>query len=289
MKLGGALQKAIDKDDVEAIEAALAGGEEVTKTAVNHAATSNKVTALSFLLERIDEVSADALILSAQNGRFEALKCLLDAGNDPDISNPNGVTALMYASMENRPEFVELLLGAGADIDHQDSQDRGAIDLAIKYDSKDAAQTLLNRGARISNEQGAQLAKMGLDVDSEPADRDESGRDEILGRWKLDTVRYEGDFEAAGFSPERSDTESAAALGLEDNFVEFSDDGGVAGRYFHSDFTGDWKLDGDRITITRKLHEPENYGLSNDRSSMVRKDYDEEHGLDMYVTFVPND
>lgn len=62
----------------------------------------------------------------------------------------------------------------------------------------------------------------------------------------------------------------------------------AAGTYFHSDFTADWKLDGDRVTVTQKLFEPVTYQLSGDGSSLFRKDYDEEHGLDMVVTFTRN-
>lgn len=289
MKFGGALQTAIDNDDADAVDAAVASGEEVSQTAVSHASTSNKVKALQALLEHVDEVGASALILAAQNGRFEALKCLVDSGVDPDIGDASGVTALMYAAMKNRPAFLELLLDSGADVNHQDSQGRAAVDLAIKYESKDAAQTLLDRGAQLSEDQSAQLAKMGLDVEAEAAGVDESRLDEVLGRWSPETVRYEGDFEAAGFSPDRSDTMSSAELGIEDNFVEFAEGGEASGRYFHSDFAAEWELDGDRLTVTTTLHDPVTYRLSSDGSSLERSDFDEEHGLDMYVTFTRAD
>lgn len=60
MRFGGALEKAIDNDDADAVNAAVASGEEVSQTAVNYASTNDEARALRALLEHVDEVGASA-------------------------------------------------------------------------------------------------------------------------------------------------------------------------------------------------------------------------------------
>ncbi|TAQ83912.1 hypothetical protein B7494_g7757 [Chlorociboria aeruginascens] len=49
------------------------------------------------------------------------LKAILDAGCDPNISDKNGVTALMYAATMNRPLALSILIKRGADLLRRDN------------------------------------------------------------------------------------------------------------------------------------------------------------------------
>lgn len=283
MIFGGALQKAIDADDPAAIAAAVEGGEAVSSTALGHAVSSDKHAALGALLERVDSVPATPLILAAQNGRNEALATLLTKA-DPDTADASGLTALFYAALSNHVDCVDTLVGAGASVAHQDGQGRQALDIAIKHGSRDAAEALVRHGAPVSDAQGPLLAKLGVAVDAAPAPADDTS-EAFIGRWLLREVRYEGDFEEAGWDPEGPDTMSAEDLGIAGNDLVISADGKASGTYFGVPFEGSWTADGDTLTVVTG-DSPVAYRLY-EGPELQRSDQDEEHGLDMFVSYGP--
>ncbi len=73
-----------------------------------------------------------ALIVAAYHGQVEVMRLLLEAGADPNDSNFNGTTVLMYAKDaalrhgDNAP--MQLLLAAGADLARRDYRGRALID-----------------------------------------------------------------------------------------------------------------------------------------------------------------
>jgi len=281
MNFGGALQNAIDADDPAAIAAAVEGGEAVSSTALGHAVSSDRHAALGALLERVDSVPATPLILAAQNGRTEALSTLLTKA-DPDTADRSGLTALFYAALSNHVDCVDALVGAGASVAHQDDQGRQALDIAIKHGSRDAAEALVRHGAPISDDQAPLLAKLGVAVDAAPAPADDTG-DAFIGRWLLREVRYEGDFEEAGWDPEGPDTRSAEDLGIAGNDLVIGADGSASGTYFHVPFDGSWTADGNTLTVVTG-DSPIAYRL-HEGPELTRTDHDEEHGLDMFVSY----
>ncbi len=109
--------------------------DESGKTALMKAARTGCVDALELLLSRtaelelVDEDGNSALLCVAQNldkisvtrnGRMydccECLEILLDAGDNPNLANKNGDTALILAAKRRSGEAVKALLEKGADV-----------------------------------------------------------------------------------------------------------------------------------------------------------------------------
>jgi ankyrin repeat protein len=66
-----------------------------------------------------------ALALAAQNGQAEVVGVLLDAGEDPNRFNPEGVhshgTPLHHAALAGHDDVVRLLVARGARLDIRDT------------------------------------------------------------------------------------------------------------------------------------------------------------------------
>ena len=78
----------------------------------------------------------------------DGLRLLLDAGGDPNETNPEGDTALHWAVRRNRsPAIVGILLDAGADIDAVRQDVRTAYALAVVSGQAAVAELLAARGA----------------------------------------------------------------------------------------------------------------------------------------------
>jgi len=78
----------------------------------------------------------------------DGLRLLLDAGGDPNETNPEGDTALHWAVRRNRsPAIVGILLDAGADIDAVRQDGRTAYALAVVSGQAAVAELLAARGA----------------------------------------------------------------------------------------------------------------------------------------------
>jgi ankyrin repeat protein len=78
----------------------------------------------------------------------EGLSLLLQAGGDPNETNPQGDTALHWAVRRNRsPQIVSLLLEQGADIDAVRRDGRTAYALAVVSGQTEVADLLAARGA----------------------------------------------------------------------------------------------------------------------------------------------
>lgn len=72
------------------------------------------------------------LIASAADGHDDVLEALLKAGADPNLSNKNGTTPLMYAKTRafgsGRLKAMTLLIAYGADINATDKAGKTALD-----------------------------------------------------------------------------------------------------------------------------------------------------------------
>ena len=271
---------AAESGDVDKIRSLVDNGVEPTDNALTIAARFGRLEAMEELLNHIDEPNAQPMIKAASQGQLEALQVMIDNGVDVDIAQDNGTTAMTYAALEDRPEIIEFLLDAGADIDRTDEKGRVTLDIAIKHESSDAAAVLVERGASFDDEQAAQLAKLGVDIDAEPAEEDRSRHPELLGRWELREITYHPN---ADFP--RMDTDSAELLGWGDNYVEFHDDGTVTGKYITRKFEDSWSIDGDKITCTNSLGDTTTYRLSDDAQQLTMSDFDDEHDREMDVVF----
>ncbi len=85
------------------------------------------------------------LALAARWGRFDAARCLIAAGADPDRRSLDrfGMTPLMHAARANGAEMVVLLLESGADADTRDRYGSTALWWAAREGASDAADVLL--------------------------------------------------------------------------------------------------------------------------------------------------
>ncbi len=105
-----------------------------------------KENRLSFIRERFEEgylfneknkSGWDALIVAAYNNSFEVLKFLLDNGMDPNSTNNNGTSVLMYAmtaTVENNDfKSMDYLIAAGAEINHMDNAGISLVEYSKKH------------------------------------------------------------------------------------------------------------------------------------------------------------
>jgi ankyrin repeat protein len=67
------------------------------------------------------------LTLAAFEGRIKVVKCLLDAGADPNYLASNGWTPLIAAANDGRKRIVEILLDAGANPNLADANGKTAL------------------------------------------------------------------------------------------------------------------------------------------------------------------
>lgn len=72
-----------------------------------------------------------ALMASVVKGNEEMVRYLLEKKANPNLSDPNGTTALLYAVMFKKHNLASLLMKAGANPDHKDNRGQSAIDYAI--------------------------------------------------------------------------------------------------------------------------------------------------------------
>jgi hypothetical protein len=87
------------------------------------------------------------LFKAAQNGDTGNLKRLLAAGADTNMTDTNGITALMLAADNNHIEAVKLLLAAGALVDMQNNVGGTALMCATQYGYTEVARVLIAAGA----------------------------------------------------------------------------------------------------------------------------------------------
>lgn len=97
---------------------------------------NNKAAVLSFLERNIelDYISPEgtALMALAVKGNLELTEILLANGANPDLTNVEGITALMYAVQFENKKLVELLLQYNANKKLLDNNGISAFEYAIK-------------------------------------------------------------------------------------------------------------------------------------------------------------
>ncbi len=85
----------------------------------------------------------------AYNGNLPEVKAMLEKGADPNMSAPNGKTALMAACHSGHRKVAELLLEKGADPNLQSPAGKTALMVAIEAKRLGMAELLLKQGAKV--------------------------------------------------------------------------------------------------------------------------------------------
>jgi ankyrin repeat protein len=80
---------------------------------------------------------------------LDAIRRLLQEGEDPNVKDADGRTALMHAAIGGNAELIAVLLQNGADPDAQDGNGFAAIHFAAQDFRLDAAEALLQAGANV--------------------------------------------------------------------------------------------------------------------------------------------
>jgi ankyrin repeat protein len=95
-----------------------------------------------FLINNVKDINGSSsmgtpLMAAVVKGNKEIAQALLDSKADPNITDQNGTTALIYAAIFKHYEIVEMLLKASAILDLKDIRGNSAADYArISNDEK---------------------------------------------------------------------------------------------------------------------------------------------------------
>jgi len=94
------------------------------------------VTVVNFLIKNVKDIDANSsmgtpLMAAVVKGNKEIVQTLLENKANPNITDSNGTTALIYASMFKNYDIVSLLIKAQANPDTKDNRGNSALDYAI--------------------------------------------------------------------------------------------------------------------------------------------------------------
>jgi Zn-dependent protease with chaperone function len=136
-----------------------------------------------------ETVSGEELLVAASDGDLEGVQTLLESGTDPNVTDEEGWTALMWAAQLNDTAMASALIEAGATLDFVEfSYEETALTIALYNDSTDLAALLLEKGANpnLQNSSGwtplmtaasygnYEATQLLLDAGANPAIKDDS-------------------------------------------------------------------------------------------------------------------
>ena len=103
----------------------------------------------NFLISNIKDINyvssmGTALMAASFKGQTLLVQHLLENNANPNITDSNGTSALIYATMIKSNEIISLLLKYKADKMHKDNQGKTAIDFAILDNDKQIIELLKN-------------------------------------------------------------------------------------------------------------------------------------------------
>ena len=111
---------------------------------------------------------------------FEAVKCSLDAGGDPNARGITGWTPLHYVCWLGREDLVKLLLSYGADVNAKNKWGFTTLHWACKYYSLGLARMLLENGADPNARDDNGAAPMDMILTNELANEYTEAREALL-------------------------------------------------------------------------------------------------------------
>ncbi|MDH4163762.1 MAG: ankyrin repeat domain-containing protein [Nitrospirota bacterium] len=146
-KLRGVINKFIDEDLGNPRE--FAGEGILAKAAAGDLQAVKKLLQDGENPDTADQFGHTALMLAASRDHPAVAKLLLEKNADPELKMEKGITALHYASMRGSREIVRMLLTRGVDINVQDNGSNTPLMVAIRYGHAGVVDLLLDRGADI--------------------------------------------------------------------------------------------------------------------------------------------
>ena len=107
------------------------------------------VEVAKFLVSSIKDINyvssmGTALMAATFKGQEIIVQNLLENNSNPNITDSNGTSALIYATMIKSNKIISLLLKYKADKNHKDNQGKKAIDFAILDNDKQLIELLKN-------------------------------------------------------------------------------------------------------------------------------------------------
>ncbi len=90
------------------------------------------------------------LMVEADSGNIEKVKTLLYLGADPNTSDENGVTPLMFAVQSGNLDLVELLIDNGANVNAYPTNGNTALHAAVIAANDSVAELLIKKGADVN-------------------------------------------------------------------------------------------------------------------------------------------
>lgn len=149
-----ALREAANAADPEVMRLLIGRGADVkadAAAALGNALRARCRSCAELVIDAVDRRGlSDALHSLAIRGDARAVRLLLERGADPNVSNADGLTALMQAcSSDDRPvEVVRLLLDRGADVNAASPEGLTALDFAALRNDPAIRAALVAAGAR---------------------------------------------------------------------------------------------------------------------------------------------
>jgi ankyrin repeat protein len=98
-------------------------------------------------IDEITQLSEMTIHEASYNGQAEQVKKLLDNGSDPDSTDQEGRTALMYASFSGYADIIKILIEKDADVNLCDNYGRTALMMASSGPYPEAVKVLLDNRA----------------------------------------------------------------------------------------------------------------------------------------------
>ncbi|KAI4892274.1 hypothetical protein NFI96_011998 [Prochilodus magdalenae] len=125
-------------------------------TALHEAAQCGQADCLKALLKAkpssVDKRTLQeqtALLIATDGKHLDCVKCLLEAGADPDISNKNKETPLYKACEQESTDIVRVILAFGGAVNQRCHRGWTALHEAVRRGNTELCETLLQAGATI--------------------------------------------------------------------------------------------------------------------------------------------
>lgn len=135
---------------------------------IHDAVKSSQLTAVQQMLQADpnlvalpDDRGHPPLLLAVQADDLPMAQFLLEAGADPNQSDPKRWTPLHEAASRGNPALVQLLLQSGAKVDAREKQNQGTpLHIACFHGNVEICRILLRAGANINARDGERLTPL---------------------------------------------------------------------------------------------------------------------------------